>query len=107
MAAGFDNTTGTSHNAAYCHCDICQGIREHMLRPKRIGTQAQPAPEPNHNPAIVDLVIIDMLDRKRFGQTKYGVELQAHNGRDPMVDAYHEALDLCMYLRQAIEERGA
>lgn len=33
--------------------------------------------------------------------------LQAHNGRDPLVDAYQEALDLVVYLRQAIEERRA
>lgn len=30
----------------------------------------------------------------------------AHNGRDALVDAYQEALDLTMYLRQAIEERS-
>lgn len=26
--------------------------------------------------------------------------------KDALVDAYHEALDLCAYLRQAIEERN-
>lgn len=39
------------------------------------------------------------------GRRKYGTPLQAHNGRDPLVDAYQEALDLCVYLRQAIAER--
>jgi hypothetical protein len=31
--------------------------------------------------------------------------LQPHNGRDCLMDAYQEALDLAMYLRQAIFER--
>jgi len=36
---------------------------------------------------------------------KYGTYLQTHNGRDALWDAYQEAMDLCMYLRQAILER--
>lgn len=47
-----------------------------------------------------------MLDRiYNFGRQKYGTPLTADNGRDPLVDAYQEALDLVVYLRQAIEER--
>ena len=38
-------------------------------------------------------------------RAKYGVGLQPHNGRDVLRDAYEEALDLCVYLRQAIFER--
>lgn len=38
------------------------------------------------------------------GRSKYGTPLQANNGRDPLVDAYQESLDLCVYLRQAIAE---
>lgn len=67
----------------------------------------QPAPVPNDKPAIADLVIADMQERKRLGIERYGTPLQAHNGRDALVDAYQEALDLTMYLRQAIEERDA
>lgn len=37
---------------------------------------------------------------------KYGTYLQAFNGRNSLRDAYDEALDLCMYLRQKIEEEG-
>lgn len=66
----------------------------------------QPPPVPNDRPAIVDLVIADMVERKRIGIERYGTPLQAHNGRDALVDAYQEALDLTMYLRQAIEERS-
>jgi hypothetical protein len=65
----------------------------------------QPPPEPNARVAIVDLVVLDMEERKRVGIERSGTPLQPHNGRDALVDAYQEALDLVMYLRQAIEER--
>lgn len=72
---------------------------------KRAATQ-EPAPQPNSNPVIVDMVVADLNARAEVGLKKYGTKLQAHNGREPLVDAYQEALDLCMYLRQEIEERG-
>jgi len=65
----------------------------------------QPAPTPNGGTPIWDLVVADMTERDRTGRARYGTPLQAHNGRDPLVDAYQEALDLVVYLRQAIEER--
>ena len=51
------------------------------------------------------LVLSDMEDRRRMGISKYGTPVQPFNGRDALVDAYQESLDLCVYLRQAIEER--
>lgn len=66
----------------------------------------QPPPLHNDRPAIADLVLEDVAERKRIGIERYGTPLQAHNGRDALVDAYQEALDLVMYLRQAIEERA-
>lgn len=66
----------------------------------------QPAPIPNNSVPIVDLVMQDMLERKRIGLERYGVALQASNGRDSLQDAYEEALDLAIYLRQVIEERN-
>ncbi len=65
----------------------------------------QPPPQPNDKPAVWDLVIIDMMERDLSGEEKYGTRLQPHNGRDALVDAYQEALDLLVYLRQAIYER--
>lgn len=65
----------------------------------------QPAPTTNHSAAIWDLVIADMHERDHVGRQRYGTPLQANNGRDALVDAYQEALDLVVYLRQAIEER--
>lgn len=54
---------------------------------------------------IGELVQEDLRARMTKGRDTYGTDLYAHNGRDALVDAYQEALDLCMYLRQAIEER--
>jgi len=68
---------------------------------------AQPLPTPNDRPSVHDLVVADVLGRKAFGLAKYGSHLQAHNGRDALRDAYDEALDLCCYLRQEIEERDS
>lgn len=67
----------------------------------------QPPPLPNTRRPIVELVIEDLNERLRIGIMRYGTPLQAHNGRDALVDAYREALDLCCYLRQEIEERGS
>ncbi len=47
-----------------------------------------------------------MEERNKIGTEKYGTPLQAHNGRDALVDAYQEILDAAVYLRQAIEERN-
>ena len=54
---------------------------------------------------IFPLVIADLRERDKIGTKKYGTTLQSNNGRDALVDAYQEALDLCMYLRQVICER--
>lgn len=68
-------------------------------------TESQEMPTPNDQPAVWDLVIDDMRARDKFGKKKYNTRLQPHNGRDYLVDAYQEALDLCVYLRGAIFER--
>jgi hypothetical protein len=67
----------------------------------------QQAPVKNDRPAIQNLVIRDIEARKAVGLERYGTLLQAFNGRDALMDAYQEALDLCQYLRQVIEEREA
>lgn len=66
---------------------------------------AQAAPIANQSSAVWELVIEDMKARDAFGRSKYGTPLQAGNGRDALQDAYEEALNLAVYLRQAIEER--
>lgn len=47
---------------------------------------------------------VDVDERGAFGRRKYGQTLQPGNGRDPVADAYEEALDLACYLRQAMAE---
>lgn len=47
-----------------------------------------------------------MKNRDQMGRKKYGTPLQPNNGRDALQDAYEEALDLAVYLRQAIYERN-
>lgn len=66
----------------------------------------QPAPIQNDNPAIWDLVIRDMQARDSFGEAKYHTRLQAFNGRDSLLDAYQEVLDLAVYLKQWQVERA-
>ena len=68
-------------------------------------TNSQPAPKTNDKPAVWSMVMRDMVDRDIFGAEKYRTRLQPGNGRDFLVDAYQEALDLVVYLRGAIYER--
>lgn len=93
------------------------------------GHQDQAPPVPNDGPSMHDLVIADimsrpvswdlsygkasrlrdqvaddLLARKQHGLNLYGSLLQAHNGRDALRDAYEEAQDLAVYLRQCLLE---
>lgn len=56
---------------------------------------------------IQDLVIEDIKKRKELGKKKYGKLLYPHNGRNALLDAYEEALDLCQYLKQALLENAS
>lgn len=67
--------------------------------------QDQPPPIVNKNPAIWNLVIVDMVDRDNVGRKRYGTPLQPHNGRDALIDLYQELLDAVVYCRQMIFER--
>ena len=71
----------------------------------RLATDEQPEPRPTSSRPVWELVVEDMHSRDQLGRSRYGVPLQAGNGRDALRDAYEEALDLAVYLRQAIEER--
>lgn len=86
------------------------------------GHVEQPLPVATDGPHIHDLVArdlrvassylgheqvaLDLAGRKQIGIERYGQPLQAHNGRDALRDAYEEALDLLVYLRQFQEETG-
>jgi hypothetical protein len=51
--------------------------------------------------ALPEWLVADMAERHRAGVAKYGVPLRVWNGRDAVVDAYQEALDLVVYVQQA------
>lgn len=67
-------------------------------------TVKQHAPKGKGSP-ILGMVLADLTNRALEGKEKYGEPLLANNGRNALWDAYQEALDLAMYLRQAIEEQ--
>ena len=84
-------------------------------------TRDQPAPvheagaESAHDLVFRDLasrgdltpaLTADLLERKELGLARYGTILQPNNGRNSLVDAYQESLDLVAYLRNELE-RGA
>jgi hypothetical protein len=60
--------------------------------------------EAHRDDRLMELLIADMRERDLLGTKKYGVRLQSHNGRDALIDAYQEALDLVVYLRNARDE---
>ena len=92
-----------------------------MTTPERAGREgdSQPLPTASDSPYIHDLVAAeiqglddpimlaiaaDLEARKTLGIKRYGQPLQAFNGRNPILDAYEEALDLLVYTRQALYE---
>jgi hypothetical protein len=67
--------------------------------------EKQPRSILSDSPYMWDLVLKDIKERDAFGKKKHGVRLQAFNKRDVLKDAYQEALDLVVYLRQVLYER--
>ena len=83
------------------------------------GRAQQPLPTPNNSRSVQSLVradlldavipvaadvIEDLIDREQLGIERYGVSVQPFNGRDCLLDAYQELLDLAVYLKQALLE---
>lgn len=69
-------------------------------------TQQQGAPS-GHGINVTEAVIADLQTRMAYGTRLYGMPLQTANGRDALLDAYQEALDLACYLKQALLERAS
>jgi hypothetical protein len=103
------NLAGVEFMMRNCvHCTD-YGMRGCKLTVCKLVNQAatpQPPPLPGER-RVLDFVINDLNARAIEGKKKYGTYLYTHNGRDALMDAYQEALDLCMYLKQALMERGA
>lgn len=69
-------------------------------------SEYQPTPV-NRGDVVLPHVLSDVAERAEMGKAKHGDYLHSRNGRDPLWDAYQEAIDLVFYLRQAIMEREA
>lgn len=65
----------------------------------------QPLPVANDAQDIQSQVIADIEARRQVGIQRYGTALQPHNGRDMLLDAYEEAMDLTIYLKGCLVER--
>lgn len=76
------------------------------IRGKPSGNQPLPTRSAD-SVAIHELVAQDQMARAEMGARKYGDKLHSHNGRNALQDAYEEALDLCVYLKQALVESGS
>lgn len=56
--------------------------------------------------SIQELVRRDLIHREQVGIATYGTPLFPYNGRNALLDAYEECLDMAVYLRQALTEQG-
>lgn len=74
---------------------------------ERAGLSAYEPPPVQGEGDILAEIIKDLTDRREAGVAKYGTPLQRFNGRNGLVDAYQEILDLLAYMRQSIGEMSA
>lgn len=66
-----------------------------------------PEPMPHYKEGeriVLEKVMEDLRKRAEVGKKKYGDYLRTRDGRNTLIDAYQEALDLAMYLAKAIME---
>ena len=75
-------------------------------RPDRRPTWELVIEDARQNPHMTERILDDMANRHAFGVAKYGVPLTSGDGRNHLIDAYQESLDLLVYLRQELDERG-
>jgi hypothetical protein len=54
---------------------------------------------------VASLVMADIAERRLKGKLKYGTFLYPFNGRNAIQDAYEEALDKAIYLKQWLLEQ--
>lgn len=65
----------------------------------------QPKPKPGAR-KVFPFVFKVLKSRRVQGIKTYGRELETDNGRDPLWDAFEEAIDLVLYLGQELMQRG-
>lgn len=56
---------------------------------------------------VTQAVITDLQERERVGIQRYGRTLETFNGREALLDAYEEVLDLAQYIKQVLMEDDA
>lgn len=66
----------------------------------------QPLPTKNDQPHVADVLCEFIQGRKKLGIERYGTPLQPHNGRNALMDAFEESVDLASYLLQKLMEEG-
>lgn len=106
------------HAAALRHREM---VDEHFATTRRAGVAVQPPPA-NADDRETWLLVVedtgdylpddeartllraDMRERNRLGKHRYSTPLSPGNGRDSLVDAYQEALDKTVYLKNAVVE---
>lgn len=97
-----------------CRCAMTTSIaRPAEARALASFNAPQPSPTAGEGPEVWPLIYdstalvlpdwlrADMRERHQLGVQRYGVGLRVWNGRDAVVDAYQEALDLVVYATQA------
>lgn len=72
-----------------------------LARLRELASQVEKAEALAHSLRAEALRFVQVLDLKTYGRP-----LETFNGRNPAQDAYEEALDLAVYLRQLLEERA-
>jgi NTP pyrophosphatase (non-canonical NTP hydrolase) len=91
-------------------CSLCNDCKNgSMYEPKQSTCYAaEPQPEPTGTGSkVLPEFVKDVYARADSGHEKYGTMLRTGNGRDALMDAYQECLDMGMYLKQAIMERDS
>ena len=83
-------------------CSYCEGYSNWTSLYSK-ASESEPKPTGNGQ-TVLYLVLKDLIDRAEVGKKEYGTYLKTNNGRSALTDAYEEALDLCMYLKQALLE---
>ncbi|MFZ5440494.1 MAG: hypothetical protein ACOZQL_10825 [Myxococcota bacterium] len=71
------------------------------------GAEVWPSLLAKYGHALPHELIALCRERDARGREKYGTPLRAKNGRDPLIDALQEMLDLAAYLHQAELERSS
>lgn len=99
MEKGVSICTGCNRRDMFCTCDG----GPLYLKTDTLVNRRQP--QPHGIGAPVGERLIELIrERTKLGMEKYGEPLTTHNGRDSMLDALQESIDLNQYLMQALME---